>query len=231
MTQQYKPSDINVLIACEESQTECLAFRELGFNAYSCDVQPCRHGGNPYWHIQGDVRPLLRGDTAFNVQAGYLRCVDRWHLIVAHPPCTYLCRVSSVWMRAEPLVQVFDNGRVWSVNPDRYAAMLEGRAFFQECLAADVPFLAVENPIPMSLAGLPKPQGWASPHWFGEKWTKTTYYWLKNLPPLFPVLIHPAPREWVRSHRGKYRSRTLPKLGAAVASQWGQYVLEQLNKP
>ena len=48
---------LNVLIACEESQAECMAFRNLGHNAFSCDLQPCRKGGQPEWHIKDDVRP------------------------------------------------------------------------------------------------------------------------------------------------------------------------------
>ena len=65
---------MRILVACEESQTVCKAFRELGHEAYSCDILPCS-GGHPEWHIQGDVLPLLK---------------KKWDLIIAHPPCTYL---------------------------------------------------------------------------------------------------------------------------------------------
>ena len=214
---RVRARDINVLIACEESQAECAAFRELGFTAYSCDIQPVRPTGNPYWHIQGDVRPLLHGDTAFVTQAGYLRCVPRWHLIIAHPPCTYLCRVSSVWM--------VRNGEI---DPERYANMLKAREFFYECLDADAPFVAVENPIPMRRAELPRPSCCADPSWFGVKYTKKTLYWTKNLPPLMAGLTHPNPKEFVRSSRGKYRSRTFPELAKAIADQWGNYVLQHV---
>lgn len=214
---RVRARDINVLIACEESQAECAAFRELGFKAYSCDIQPVRPGGNPYWHIQGDVRPLLHGDTAFVNQAGFLRCVPRWHLIIAHPPCTYLCRVSSVWMMR--------NGEI---DPERYANMLKAREFFYECLSADAPFVAVENPIRMRRAELPRPSCFADPSWFGVKYTKKTLYWTKNLPPLMAGLTHPNPKEFVRSSRGKYRSRTFPELAKAIADQWGNYVLQHV---
>lgn len=89
-----KPSQINVLIACEESQAECIAFRAFGFNAYSCDIQKARY--NPKHHIMGDVTPYLDGRTWFKTQDGHRHRLSKWHLIVAHPPCTYLCKVSSV---------------------------------------------------------------------------------------------------------------------------------------
>ena len=73
-----------VLIACEESQREYAAFRQLGHIAYSCDIQPYIKTDNPYWHIHDDVRPILHGDTAFNVQAGFLRCVPHWDLIISY---------------------------------------------------------------------------------------------------------------------------------------------------
>ena len=214
-----KPKDINVLIACEESQAECLAFREMGFKAYSCDIKPCRKGGNPYWHIQDDVTGLLHGDTAFRVQAGFLRCVPRWDLIIAHPPCTYISRVSSVWLTRKGIV---DKSRLQQM----YAAV----SFFYECLSAQAPFVAVENPIPMKRAGLPPPSCYIQPSWFGVKYTKKTLYWLKNLPPIMPQLEYPNPKSFVRSSRGHYRSRTFPQVAQALAKQWGQYVIDNYHE-
>lgn len=208
-----------VLIACEESQAECKAFRDLGHIAYSCDIQPCRPTGNPYWHIQADVTNLLHGDTAFRVQAGFLRCVPRWDLIIAHPPCTYLCKVSSVHM--------VQRGQV---NPVRYKQMLQAREFFFECLNADAPYVAVENPLPMARAQLPRPSCFIHPSWFGVKYTKKTLYWLKNLPPIMPEVEHPHPKEFVRASRGKYRSRTFPEVARAIARQWSAYILDDLDK-
>lgn len=214
-----KPKDINVLIACEESQAECQAFRALGFNAYSCDIQRCRPTANPYWHIHGDVTGLLSGDTAFNVQAGFLRTVSKWHLIIAHPPCTYLCKVSSVHMVI--------NGEV---QEERFALMKQAREFFFKCLNAQCDYLAVENPIPMARAQLPQPSCYIQPSWFGVKYTKKTLYWLRNLPPILPEIEYPNPKQFVRSSRGKYRSRTFPQVAQALARQWGQYILDELNK-
>lgn len=76
-----QPQDLKVLVACEESQRVCIAFRERGFTAFSCDIQECS-GGHPEWHIQGDVLPVLN---------------QKWDLIIAHPPCTYLTVSGARW--------------------------------------------------------------------------------------------------------------------------------------
>ena len=209
-----------VLIACEESQAECIAFRALGHIAYSCDIKPCRPGAHPEWHIQGDVLPLLHGATEFIVQSGLSISVPRWDLIIAHPPCTYLCKVSSVHMVI--------NGQL---QQDRYQHMLEAREFFMECLnttAAD--YVAVENPIPMARANLPKPSFFIQPSWFGVKYTKKTLFWTRNLPPIMPTIEYPDPKQFVRASRGHYRARTFPQVAAAIADQWSRYILDDMNK-
>lgn len=211
-------TQLNVLIACEESQAECIAFRDRGFRAFSCDIQPCRPKGHPEWHIKADVRPLLFGRVQFTTQDGRKHRVKQWDLIIAHPPCTYLCKVSSVHM-------VKDG----EINPDRYNKMLEARAFFFECLAAKADFVAVENPLPMARAELPKPDCFVQPSWYGHKYTKKTLYWLKNLPPLMPEMEYPTPKEFVRASRGKYRSRTFPGIAKAIAKQWGDYIRQQVK--
>jgi len=209
---------LNVLIACEESQAECIAFRQLGHNAFSCDIQPCRPSGHPEWHIQSDVTPLLLGETNFQTQDGIKHSVSHWHLIIAHPPCTYLCKVSSVHMVIHGQLQ-----------QDRYAKMLEARDFFFRCLNAKAPYVAIENPLPMARAQLPTPSCFIQPSWFGVKYTKKTLYWLRNLPPILPEIIYPNPKEFVRASRGKYRSRTFPQVAMALAKQWSQYILDELN--
>lgn len=208
---------LNILIACEESQAECLAFRELGHNAISCDLQPCRY--NPHWHILGDVLPYLRGKNSFITEAGvHVQLHGCWDLIVAHPPCTYLCRLSSV--------QLIKHG---VMNWQRYRNMILARRFFFECLNANAPFVAVENPIPMKRANLPKPNAYACPSWYGVKYTKKTCYWLKNLPPPVAELEYPNPKCYVKASRGKYRSRTFPQLANAIAKQWSEYILNEYN--
>lgn len=212
-----KPSQINVLIACEESQAECIAFRALGFNAYSCDIQKARY--NPKHHIMGDVTPYLDGRTWFKTQDGHWHRLSKWHLIVAHPPCTYLCKVSSV--------HLIKNG---VIDEERLHQMEIARDFFYNCLRAQADYVAVENPLPMKRAGLPKPSCFIQPSWYGVKYTKKTLYWLRNLPPLLPTLIYPNPKEFVRASRGKYRSRTFPQVAQAMAEQWGKYILDEINK-
>lgn len=219
---------INILIACEESQAECMAFRNRGFNAYSSDLQKARF--NPSWHIQGDVTPYLHGETDFYTEDGKHHHVEKWHMIIAHPPCTYLCKVSAVQLSTikTEAIQVPFNGQIKTVDRLRYEKMIAGRKFFFECLNAKTDFLAVENPLPMALAELPRPSSFIHPSWFGVKYTKKTLFWLKNLPPLMAELEFPNPKEFVHCSRGKYRSRTFPQVADAIAKQWGDYILNEL---
>lgn len=208
---------LNVLIACEESQAECIAWRELGHRAFSCDIQPCRHNGHPEWHIWGDVTPFLNGRCHFQTMDGKLHRLDKWDLVIAHPPCTYLCKVSSVWMVVDGVIQ-----------PERYQKMLDAREFFFRCLSAQAEYVAVENPLPMARARLPKPSCYACPSWFGVKYTKKTLYWLKNLPPIMAEKVFSSPKQYVHSSRGKYRSRTFPEMAAGIARQWSKYILDDI---
>lgn len=217
-----------VLIACEESQAECEAFRALGHEAYSCDIQPCKPKGHPEWHIVGDVSPLLAGVPNFVTQDGESHMVEQWHLIIAHPPCTYLCKLSSVQLFKNPDRWIYTLKGWKYVNGHRYDKMLQGRQFFFSCLNACAMYVAVENPIPMAIAGLPRPSAYADPSWFGVKYTKKTLYWLKNLPPIFADIEYPQPKSFVNASRGKYRSRTFKPLAEAIARQWSNYILDEI---
>lgn len=212
-------TSLRVLIACEESQAECIAFRNLGHEAYSCDIQKCRPGGHPEWHIHSDVLPLLDGLQDFLTQDNIPHHVDEWDLIIAHPPCTYLCKVSSV--------QLKHNGEI---DPVRYCKLKMARDFFYRCLHAKATYVAVENPLPMALAQLPAPSCFIQPSWFGVKYTKKTLYWTRNLPPIFPTIEHPNPKQFVRASRGKYRSRTFLEVAEAIARQWSEYIITDLKK-
>lgn len=225
-----KRRKLYVLIACEESQAECRAFRELGHVAFSCDIQACRKSGNPDWHIHSDVTPYLNGKTSFTTQSGKRCTVRQWDLIIAHPPCTYICKLSSCQLYKEPTTACYVNGETIIANWDRAQALLKGREFFLKCLDAKAPYLAVENPIPMALAKLPRPTCFADPSWYGVKYTKKTCYWLRNLPPLMAGYQHSNPKSYVNASRGKYRSRTFPAMAKAIAEQWSQYILDDLNK-
>lgn len=207
---------LNVLIACEESQVECIAFRQLGHRAFSCDLQPCRKSGHPEWHIHGDVTPYVQGQTSFTTMDGRRHRLDHWDLMVSHPPCTYLCKLSSV--------QLIRHG---VVDPDRLAKMEQAREFFMMCLSGKANHVAVENPLPMARANLPKPSCFVQPSWYGHKYTKKTLYWLKNLPPLMAGAEYPNPKSFVNASRGKYRSRTFQGVAEAMAVQWTEFILDE----
>lgn len=219
---------LNVLIACEESQAECIAFRSLGHRAFSCDLQKARY--HDEWHILGDVTPYLMGTTHFKTADGKKHRLTHWDLIIAHPPCTYLCKVGSPWLYVNPDWWITFNRKQYQINYERWQAMKRARAFFMTCLNANAHYLAVENPIPMALAQLPRPSTFLQPSWFGVKYTKKTLYWLKNLPPVMPTIDYPNPKQYVRSSRGKYRSRTFPQVAEALAAQWSAYILDELNR-
>ena len=124
----FEKNKLRVLIACEESQVVCTAFRELGHEAFSCDILPCS-GGHPEWHIQDDVLKHLN---------------DGWDLMIAHPPCTYLSRAGARWLH--------QGGKI---NPDRYANGLKAKEFFLTLLNANIPMIAIENPTPLKIYELP----------------------------------------------------------------------------
>ena len=132
---------MKVLVACEESQGVCKAFRERGHEAYSCDIQECS-GGRPEWHIVGDVLDIINGNKSFITEGGYFGFIDRWDLIVAHPPCTYLTNAGAVRM-----YKVIDGTHYILV--DRFKKMQSARRFFFKVMGADCDKIAIENPVPM----------------------------------------------------------------------------------
>lgn len=125
---------MNVLVACEESQAVCKAFRKRGHNAFSADIQDCS-GGHPQWHIKGDVSPLLnprylalplgeRYGIQFMTCDGTIHTISgNWDLIIAHPPCTYLTNAGARWLWAGH-----------KLNEERYQKGLEAKDFFFEVL-------------------------------------------------------------------------------------------------
>ena len=152
---------MNVLVACEESQEVCKAFRERGHEAYSCDIQE-PSGGHPEWHICGDVLQLLNGNCVFRTMDGVKHIIDgKWDLLIAHPPCTYISNAGARWLYAGG-----------ELNTERYIKGLEGKKFFMAMLNADCPRIAVENPIPSSIYDLPQYTQIIQPYQFGEPWSK-----------------------------------------------------------
>ena len=222
---------MNVLIACEESQRVCSAFRVRGHTAYSCDIQG-ESGGHPEWHIKGDVLPILNGWREFTTQDGQKHKVEgKWDLIIAHPPCTYLTVAGSGW---------FDTGKygdaAWSRMRERNKAI----AFFYRFVMADCDRIAIENPVGVMSTAYRRADQTIQPYMFGDPFEKRTCLWLKGLPPLKPTnIVEPPPRkkfasgktmpEWYskayglpEDERRRERSRTFPGIADAMAEQWGK---------
>lgn len=200
---------INVLIACEESQSECTAFLNAGCNAWSCDLQECS-GNYPGRHIVGDVRRLFIPESIVTTQTGAQLVVPKWDLIIAHPPCTYLSRAAGAFL--------FRGG---VLNEARYKLGLQAADFFREMLNAPAKYVAVENPVPFKIFKLPPPSCAINPSDFGSPWLKKTLYWLKNLPPLMATCTHPAPRSYIRCTKGsKKRSKSFDCVSNAMVEQW-----------
>lgn len=134
---------MKVLVACEESQEVCKAFRARGHEAYSCDIQE-PSGGHPEWHILGDALKAVEGGQVVTMD-GQTHEVGKWDLLIAHPPCTYLSNAGANRLRIKGIVQ-----------EDRMKKARRAKAFFLACWEADCPRVAIENPIPGKIHGLPR---------------------------------------------------------------------------
>lgn len=220
---------MNVLIACEESQRVCIAFREKGHNAFSCDILPCS-GGHPEWHVQGDVIPLLNGHCFFETLDQTLHKIDgKWDLIIAHPPCTRLCTTSQRWL-------YFGDKEYRSQKiRDQQKAIV----FFMMFALADCEKIAIENPQGIMSSAYRTPDCTYNPYDFeGETECKKTCLWLKGLEPLKPTRIVPLPKEertqgifkshfdgkiiaWDDPECARMRSQTPLGVARAMAEQWG----------
>lgn len=210
---------MKVLVACEESQRVCTAFRQRGHEAYSCDIQE-PSGGHPEWHILGDCLPIINGRCTFYTMDGTAHRLDStWDLLIAHPPCTYLSNAGAP--------HLFRGG---TLNEKRYQKGIKAKEFFLSLLNADCPHIAVENPVSSKIFQLPKFSQEIQPYQFGHPMTKKTRLWLKNLPNLIPTQIA-APQtscqqagSWYTKggkDRQKNRSKTFPGIADAMAEQWG----------
>ena len=213
---------MRVLVACEESQEVCKAFRALGHEAYSCDIQDCS-GGHPEWHIQGDVLPLINGDCSFTTVGGGMHTiVGKWDLLIAHPPCTDLAVSGARWF------------------PEKQKDFRQQKAcvFFMQMILANAERVAVENPVGIMSSCYRLPDQIIQPYQFGNPSKKTTCLWLRNLPKLIPTeIVTPELVEYKCSNgktvrfsadygsgggeHGKRRSKTYPGIAKAMAEQWG----------
>lgn len=200
---------MKVLVACEESQEVCKAFRALGHEAYSCDIEPCS-GGHPEFHLQCDALELLK---------------MRWDMILAFPPCTYLSNAGAK--------HLFRGG---VLNQDRYQKGLKAKEFFLKFLNADCSRICVENPVSSRIYEMPSHSQEVQPWMFGHPVQKKTRLWLKGLPKLRPTNIvepkcgcHKAGTWFMEGgkDRQKNRSKTFPGLAQAMAEQWGGMCLPE----
>lgn len=216
-------TSLRILVGCEYSGIVRRAFAVLGHDAWSCDLLPAEDGSNK--HIVGDVRGILG---------------DGWDLlVVAHPPCTRLCRSGRRWLSGAgnmTLPKKLPRGRTWQSMKDEFE---QGVDLFISCWRAPVPRVAIENPEMHDLAlarmpdDLPRPQI-VQPFWFGNPEYKATGWYLRGLPLLEATERLPEPergseewRRWNRVHRlppgpdrWKERSRSFPGMAAAMAMQW-----------
>lgn len=200
-----------LLVGCEESQRVCIAFREIGWEAYSCDLMPCS-GGHPEWHIQDNVLYHLEG----------------WDMMILHPPCTYLSNAGAR--------HLYKGGKL---QEDRYKQGLLAKEFFMQLYNANRPRICVENPRPSNIYELPPATQLIQPcDFYGElnPYTKATLLWLKGLPLLKPVEPVEPIGSWCRGRyadleaartgvsRQIVRSKTFYGVAKAMAEQWGNLV-------
>jgi hypothetical protein len=193
---------LRVLIACEFSGVVREAFRKKGHKAYSCDVLPSLDN-SPY-HFQCDVQDVLDG--------------KHWDLIIAHPPCTWLCqamRTNAARKDRPNITPIFEEEREKAYN---FALM-----FFDY---ADK--VAVENPIGYLNSKFRKPDQIIRPWMFGHEYRKDVCLWLKNLPKLQPTNIVEGPYKkldfWSnkRNPNGySLKSVTFQGIADAMVEQWG----------
>jgi len=208
---------MRILVGCEESQAVTIELRKLGHEAYSCDVIDCS-GGHPEWHIKGDVLEQLNKD---------------WDMIIAFPPCTFLSNAGAA--------RLFPNGKL---NTERYQKGLKAKEFFMQIYNANCNKIAIENPVPSKIYGLPGRTQIIQPYYFGDEYLKRTCLWLRGLPKLihspennlFAHKTHIEPKFFhVRSSSNyksqkystekakgnqKQRSKTFPGIAKAMAEQW-----------
>lgn len=204
---------MKILLACEESQAVCIAFRQRGHEAYSCDLQECS-GGHPEWHIIADVLTVIHGGM-FMTQSGSIVIIDRWDKMIAFPTCTFLT-CSAEWAYKDP-----DYGRYPGVGyhqkllpgtlfgAERRKAREDALEFVCKLLNAPIKEKAIENPVGVissrifyyigGEAGKPewkvfprKTIGCISgdviqPNQFGDDASKATCIFRINLPKLKPT--------------------------------------------
>jgi hypothetical protein len=164
---------VRVLVACEFSGIVRDAFIARGHDAISCDLLPTERPGP---HYQGDVMDIIN---------------DGWDLMIAHPPCTYFSTAGANWL--------FRGGQI---NQDRYNMGLAAKEFFMRLYNANIPLIAIENPVQLKIFNMPQHTQEIQPYQFGDPYKKKTRLWLRGLPLLVPTNIVEPIAKWVGCGNG-----------------------------
>ena len=221
---------MKVLVACEESQRVCTAFRELGHEAYSCDVQECS-GGHPEWHVVEDALQMIENNITIVTLDGKTHFIDKWDLLIAHPPCTYLSNAGAARLYKRM------GGKSY-IERERFEKGQDAKEFFMAFFDCNIDKIAIENPVPSGVYRLPKYTQIIQPYEYGHPYSKKTCLWLKGLPKLQPTNIVTPKCSWVsgggknadgtkRTNCGmpfrdsKTKSKTFAGIAKAMAEQWG----------
>ena len=206
---------MRILIACETSGALRKRFREAGHHCWSVDLLPA-DDPKAYYHLQEDALRAAYG--------------GRWDMMIAHPPCTYLCSSGLHW-----------NHR----TPGRAEKTEEALAFVRALMAAPIPRIAIENPVGAIGTRIRPADQYVQPYEFGDDASKRTGLWLKNLPKLEAKPLQRFPGRWVTLPSGKrverwsnqtdsgqnrlgpsadrwqVRSKTYDGIARAMVEQWG----------
>ncbi|GAG80618.1 unnamed protein product [marine sediment metagenome] len=226
---------MNILLACEESQAVCKEFRKRGHEAYSCDILPCS-GGHPEWHIKTEIAKVLNGAFQafgqFWTEEGTVERIDKWDMVIAFPPCTYLTVTGNKW---------FNVDRYGEKAIQRKQDRLDAIEFFMSFANYNCGKIVIENPIGVMSTEWRKPDQIIHPYYFGDPERKSTCLWLKGVQPLKhdknnhvePNIIkykngkgtdskwHMDTMKLPPAERSKARSKTFPGIAKAMATQWG----------
>ncbi len=219
---------LNIILACEESQTVTKLLLAKGHNAWSCDIKSCT-GCRPDRHIKGSIFGLtpqgypVLGKNEYNNFEG-------WHRLIGHPPCTYLTTTANAWLKDQPKRK---SGKL--VGQARRDAVEEAKEFFLKLWNCGIEEICLENPVGVMNTIIP-PTQIIQPYFFGDSDKKRTCLWLKNLPllvhleedDLFGQKTHvQAPeKSFISQFAGSginaqaFRSKSFKGISEAIVNQW-----------
>lgn len=238
---------LNVLIACEESQTVCAEFRKLGHYAYSCDLLETS-GQFPEWHFHQDVLEVIKNRGGILETGKFVTINGDWDLMIAHPPCTFLSVSGTKWFYHPDDKNLAPEARRPHPSfPNRANDRKESIEFFKKIANAHIKHIAIENPVGVMSTLYRKPDQIVQPYHFGDSASKRTCLWLKNLPKLKYtevvdegefIVFKSGKRvaKWYSDamtksksaeERRRLRSKTFPGIARAMAEQWSNFLTNQ----